>query len=180
VGSGGSTDIEIAQPAHGFTLLDCIRWNGFGFVKALANDINTTALGVVVSVIDPDNFTYSIVGRYEYAHGYTPDEWYYLSDTVPGGITDIEPDISQPIIYFEDANHYSVFPYRPSEPSDVDYPVFAGAGTVGLVPDPITEEGKVLSDSGEWITVQAGYAELDGGFANAVYLPTQLVDGGYA
>jgi hypothetical protein len=180
VDGGGNTDVTITQPGHGFTVLQAIRWDGNEFVLALADAKETTALGIVVQAVDADTFIYSITGRYQYPHGLQEDEWYYLSDTVPGAVTGIEPDISQPLIYAEDENYFSVYPYRPSYPTDLDVPVFEGAGSTGLVPDPITEEGKVLSDSGEWITVQAGYAELDGGFANAVYLSTQIVDGGFA
>lgn len=31
--------------------------------------------------------------------------------------------------------------------------VFTGAGSIGLVPDPITESGRVLSDSGDWVEI---------------------------
>jgi len=36
--------------------------------------------------------------------------------------------------------------------SEANFTVFSGAGTKGLVPDPTSATGKVLSDSGAWIT----------------------------
>lgn len=36
------------------------------------------------------------------------------------------------------------------------FPVFSGAGTSGIVPDPGTEQGYVLSDSGTWIPAGTG------------------------
>ena len=166
------------QDAHNFQFGDCIYWDGNTYSKAVAANKETLALGVVIQIVDVNKFIFSMAGQYEYPHGLEENEWWYLSDTLPGGITNIEPDISQPIIYTKGPDHFFIYPYRPSLPTEAF--VFQGAGTQGIVPDPITEDGKVLSDSGEWITVQAGYAELDGGFANAVYLPTQLIDGGTA
>ena len=110
----GSTDVPVNQPAHGFTTGDCIRWDGVAFVLAVADSITTLALGVVVEVVDVDNFVYSITGSYEATHGLTEDTWYYLSDTVPGALTEIEPAISQPIVVTTDATHFSVYAYRPA------------------------------------------------------------------
>ena len=42
-------------------------------------------------------------------------------------------------------------PFDPAE--------FGGAGTTGYVPDPITEQGHVLSDSGEWVEQAGGGVE---------------------
>lgn len=37
-----------------------------------------------------------------------------------------------------------------------DLPVFAGAGAPGIVPDPVTETGLVLSDNGTWVPQSGG------------------------
>jgi hypothetical protein len=112
-GGGGSTESDINQVAHGFAPLDAVRFNGFSWVKAQANDISTTALGLVVAVADNDNFTFAMSGRYAIG-ALTSDEWYYLSDTVAGGLTPTEPGISQPIVYAEDSTNILIYPYRPS------------------------------------------------------------------
>jgi hypothetical protein len=137
---------------------------------------------VVVEILDANTFIYAITGRYNRAHGLQQDEWFYLSEDTPGALTQVEPDISQPLVYAENANYFTVYAYRPTYPNDDQFPIFAGAGTTGLVPDPITEEGYVLSDSGEWVPggVGGGGGMVDGGFANSVYTPPQLIDGGSA
>ena len=55
--------------------------------------------------------------------------------------------------------------------------VFTGAGSTGYAPDPVTETGKFLSDDGLWKDVDLN---IDGGFANAIFLPSQIFDGGGA
>jgi hypothetical protein len=112
--AGGATTIDINQAGHGFAVLDCVQFEGT-WVKALADDDSTLALGVVVEVIDTDNFTYAMSGRFEVANGLVSDSWYYLSDTVAGELTPTEPKISQPIVYVESNSHISVYPYRPFE-----------------------------------------------------------------
>jgi hypothetical protein len=76
---------------------------------------------------------------------------------------------------------------------------FAGAGTTGYVPNPITEQGFVLSDSGAWVEMTGGgvggdvnYEEggastvyslgqfIDGGNASTTYFPSQIIDCGDA
>jgi hypothetical protein len=113
-GGSGATEATIAQTAHGFAVLDCIRYNGTSWVKALANSEDTTALGVVVGVPDVDTFTYAITGRYEITSGLTNDNWYFLSDVTPGGLVDTAPAIEQPIVYIEGASWVSIYAYRPS------------------------------------------------------------------
>ena len=105
----------ITQAAHGLALLDCVQSIAGVWSKALANDVTTTACGVVVDVVDSNNFEVAQAGRVNApAHGLTVDEYYFLSDTVAGGLSSVEPGISQPIIYVEDANYIWVLPYRPS------------------------------------------------------------------
>ena len=114
---GGGTEATITQASHGLSVLDCVRYNGSSWVKAQADATTTTALGVVVEVVDVNNFVYSIAGRYTITHGLTVDEWYYLSAATAGGLTATAPTIEQPIVYTEDSTHFSVYAYRPS--SDV-------------------------------------------------------------
>ena len=58
--------------------------------------------------------------------------------------------------------------------------LFEGAGSTGYVPDPITENGLVLSDSGAWVSGGGGDRNVDGGRADSIYLPEQNLDGGTA
>ena len=115
--ASAATESTITQASHGLSVLDCVRYNGTSWVKAQADATTTTALGVVVEVVDVNNFVYSIAGRYTITHGLTVDEWYYLSAATAGGLTATAPAIEQPIVYTEDSTHFSVYAYRPS--SDV-------------------------------------------------------------
>jgi hypothetical protein len=60
--------------------------------------------------------------------------------------------------------------------------VFQGAGTTGLVPDPLAEQGYVLSDSGAWVPQTGGGDQfnIDGGVAASVYNPPENIIGGGA
>jgi hypothetical protein len=113
-GSESSVDVTINQSSHGLAVLDCVRYNGTNWVKAQADSADTTALGVVTSVADINNFTYAITGRYTITHGLTTDEWYYLDSAVAGGLTVTAPTIEQPIVYVDDSTHLSIYAYRPS------------------------------------------------------------------
>ena len=50
----------------------------------------------------------------------------------------------------------------PANPN-VNADAFAGAGTVGTVPDPGTEQGFVLSDSGDWVAQTGGVSQIVAG-----------------
>jgi hypothetical protein len=110
---GGATESKINQVAHGFAVMDAVRFTGVAWVKAQANDINTTALGLVVEVTDVDNFVFAMSGRYQIG-SLTADQWYYLDDAVAGGLVATEPGISQPMVYAEDGSWILIYPYRPS------------------------------------------------------------------
>lgn len=105
----------ITQVGHGLSLLDCVTSTAGVWAKAIANDVTTTAAGIVVDVIDADTFEIAQGGRVNaVAHGLTVDEYYFLSDTTAGALSATEPGISQPIIYVESADYVWVLPYRPS------------------------------------------------------------------
>ena len=79
--------IPINQTAHGFAVGDVIRYNGSSYIKAQANTLTPTALGIISSVTDLNNFTVTTDGLITSLSGLTPNTTYYLSDTVPGLIT---------------------------------------------------------------------------------------------
>ncbi len=112
----GKTQDEVNQVGHGFAVGDAIRWQVTEWVKAIADSPDTLALGVVVEVIDADNFVYAISGVYELPGlGLVPGAWYYLSDTTAGELTQTLPPIEQPLLYCRDADNYTIYPYRPSD-----------------------------------------------------------------
>lgn len=113
---GGATQFEIEQVAHGFAVGEGIYHNGTTWVKAQADDADTLAYYVVIEVLDVDNFVAADFGRIEaVAHGYTVGDFYFLSDSVAGQATNVEPSsFSNPLFYVEDANTLQVKCLRPS------------------------------------------------------------------
>lgn len=95
-GSSGDTTLPVTQEDHPFEVLDVIRPDGPNWVKALAPN----GLGVVVEVIDSDNFKVAFNGVYEIDEvvSLVPNTFYYVSDTVAGALTTTEPRNSQPIL----------------------------------------------------------------------------------
>jgi len=93
----------IEQIAHGFVVSDVVRYNSGAWVKAQADTAaNSEALGVVTEVPDPDFFTITYQGRANVFTGLTPDNVYFLSPTVAGGIQTADPafpNISKPILF---------------------------------------------------------------------------------
>jgi len=156
-GGGGDSGSEVivVQPSAGFDVGDAVTQNGTTIALANANNENTLALGIVSRIIDANSFAYIMSGEVTApAHGLTVDQYYYLSDVVPGALTPTEPTISQPLVYANTADTFIVYPYRPSVGGLP--PVFSGAGTTGYVPDPGVELGYVLSDSGDWVAGGTG------------------------
>jgi hypothetical protein len=156
-GGGGSTQSNIVQTAHGFSVMEVVRWDDVGatWVLAQADDELTLGQGVVVQVLDVDTFTLAMAGRFEIpTHGLTVGSWHYLSSGVAGALTDTEPTLSQPLVFAETADLVAVYPYRPiaafnNQDSDVQFQntygiTFQDAGAIYLSP---TDGGRVFMDS---------------------------------
>jgi len=121
IGGGGGTTHRVTLTNHGFVVGDVLRYNSdldpAGYIKALADDPNTLGQFVVIQRLDADNFVISSGGYFvdpDYTGNYTPNNWYYLSDTTPGLITLTEAQISNPILYAISANEAFVFIHRPN------------------------------------------------------------------
>lgn len=109
----------VSQTAHGFT----IPTEGFipvylddadGLWKAAqADSDNTMAMANVVAVADANNFTVQLLGSLTaLAHGLTVGNYYYLSDTVAGGLTTAEPTRSQPVAFISSASEIELLQLR--------------------------------------------------------------------
>ena len=93
---------EINQTGHGFVVGDWIRHNGTIYTKAQADSAaNSRVVGVVISVIDADNFIVQSVGYVDTLSGLTAGTIYYLSPSSAGAMTTTEPtaedQISKPV-----------------------------------------------------------------------------------
>ena len=138
--SSGKTEWEVTQAAHGFSVLDVVYVSTGTWAKAKADNTETLGLGVVTEVIDTNTFKASLSGFYEAsAHGLTVDEFYYLSDSIAGGLTSTEPDNSQPVLYVVDANNVLILPYRPSSTPVSGYSdITTATGVAGSTTVPLT------------------------------------------
>jgi hypothetical protein len=103
------TQQTVTQSAHGFTVGQWIRWTGAAFVLSQADtEPHAEVFGMVSAVIGPDSFVLQTTGFVSGLSGLTPGGAYYLSSTVAGGMTTVEPlalnTVSKPIFFARDAN----------------------------------------------------------------------------
>lgn len=107
-GGGGSTTLDV-NASHNFNVGDVIRYES-GYTKAQANDSYHLGMLIVSFVHDSNNFTAISAGytdtlenvKDDEGNDLDPNTWYYLSETVAGGITKTEPQVSQAVLYTMD------------------------------------------------------------------------------
>ena len=102
-----ATTKDINQSSHGFSVGDVLRWEGASggvdYAKAKADtDANAEVIGIVVAVIDNNNFTLLTNGYISGLSSLTAGTVYYLSASTAGALTSTEPTtsgyISKPIL----------------------------------------------------------------------------------
>ena len=105
----------VFQLTHGFALGQAIQMNGGTWALAQANGSSTLGVGIVSNVLDVDNFEVAFIGLVSGLAGLTAGEYYFVSDTVAGGLTITEPTTySNPIGLAISTTELIVLPYRPS------------------------------------------------------------------
>lgn len=108
-GTGGTGDtvvpftLAINQTTHGYAVGDWLRHNGSSYVKAQADTAtNARVIGVVISIVDANNFVLQTGGYVEGLSGLSAGSQYYLSPSSSGAITTTEPtaedQISVPVL----------------------------------------------------------------------------------
>ena len=93
-GGAASFQFSFHQVAHGLSVGNVIRINTSGhYVVAQANNTAnaTSVVGVVINVIDADNFTYQFGGVVDNFVGLTVGDPYFLDPATPGGYTSTVP-----------------------------------------------------------------------------------------
>ena len=130
--------VERTQVGHGFMAGDAIYFDqgipGVGqYLKARSNIETTAGVFIVIDVLDADRFTLAQAGfvifrqpfTIENAAGiitpganFTPGQYYFVSDLIPGLLTEKEPvGISNPLFQADSPSTGYVLPYRPAESS---------------------------------------------------------------
>lgn len=94
---------EISQTGHGFAVGDVVRLDGSNYVKAIAtNPVNAEVVGIVSEVTSNDVFVLTLGGYVDGLSGLVAGTPYFLSDTISGGLTSIEPTgsgmVSKPLL----------------------------------------------------------------------------------
>jgi hypothetical protein len=101
LGSGPvATSESFTLTTHGFVVGDVLRKSSGSWAKAQANSIANAAstVGVVIVVIDVNNFTIAFNGHATGLSGLTDGAVYWLSPTSAGAITATQPSTSGQII----------------------------------------------------------------------------------
>lgn len=105
-GSGSNSTAlsdSIMQINHNFSIGEAVRFDGAEWVLSQANsDTDAEVYGLVSNVIDLDNFTITTSGYVVGLSGLTPGSTYFLSASIPGGLTSVEPlgvgQVSKPLL----------------------------------------------------------------------------------
>ena len=91
------------QPGHTFNIGDVIYLTADGnFHASLANYVSSNTIGTVTSIDQPNvgDFTYRPAGRYVTnlpSLPGNPGDTLYVSNTTPGGLTNVEPNFAIPV-----------------------------------------------------------------------------------
>jgi len=104
----------IQQTTHGFIVNDILRLSGGAYVKALADTIpNAQSVGIVVAVIDVNNFVIQFSGYATGLSGLTIDTLHFLDASTPGAFTTTEPEVSKPVIFADSTTSGWILPQIP-------------------------------------------------------------------
>lgn len=95
-------DFAVNQAAHGFSNNDMVYWTGSAYALAKADNIATSSVVGMVTVINVDNFRLTVSG-FSGLTGLTPNTAYFLSDTVAGAYS-TTPGIIRVNLLYADAN----------------------------------------------------------------------------
>jgi len=161
------------QLAHGFSVGEVIYLSGDNtFALAQADNIATSYVaGIVIDVIDVDNFRYCTHGTINVGvPAQTGGTVMYLSETTPGALTataPTSPDIVRPVMVVVDSGNQAIVMLSLVDSS-------GGSGTVTSVdlvmPSAFTVSGNPITTSGTLTVAGAGltsqYVRGDGSLAN--------------
>lgn len=98
----GGTSSNIVQNVHSFTIGNVLRFNGTAYVLSSSIDASVSdVVGIVTAIVDANTFELTTSGFIVGLSGFVPSRSYFLSDTTPGALTDVEPSaigtISKPL-----------------------------------------------------------------------------------
>jgi hypothetical protein len=106
LGVSRAIGLVITQTAHGFTVGNVLRMQNSAttYLKAMADtSANAEVVGLVSGVVDANTFILSTFGYVTGLSGLTKGAVYFLSDSIPGLLTTVEPTpnavkVSKPLL----------------------------------------------------------------------------------
>lgn len=120
--------VNITQAAHGLVVGNVVRFDGVNYVLAQADTrANADLVGIVSAVLDINTFTLQLEGPVIGLAGLTAGAVHYLSPTVAGALTNVEPStlgqISKPVLIASSATDGYIFNWRslPATPGTANY-----------------------------------------------------------
>ena len=116
-----NNSFEVIQAAHGYPIGDSfipVYHDGLQWQSAQADVTATLATHVITEVLAVDRFTVTSNGKKTYTGHGLADGFWYTSATTTGSITQVSPNISNPVLFVEDANTFHVVQFRASTSSD--------------------------------------------------------------
>jgi hypothetical protein len=107
----------VNQVGHGIAAFQAIYHNGTSWELAQADSVLTLSDPPTLCLdSNTDYFLYSMAGIVKMSNSFTPGSYYYLSDTLAGSVTDVEPNtFSNPVLKCLSSDAFSILPYRPTE-----------------------------------------------------------------
>lgn len=154
---------NINEPSHGFLQGDAVYLDSADDMWKLAQADNENTLGVgLVLFIDDNNFKVVFSGMIDGFTGMSPGEYYFVSDSTPGGLTAIEPsppNYSNPIFHATDVTEGFVLPWRPSIDDDAPPSVAIEQGKHTLWEPAGSMIGKITGGA-DFSTAEIGTAEV--------------------
>jgi len=110
---------EITQSSHGFISGDVVAYSGGTYQKAIASVVyDYDVFGIVTNIVNVNTFIITYSGHIESigSWGLGSDNTYYLSDTVAGSLTAVEPitigSVSKPMIVTTSSSEGLIVQYR--------------------------------------------------------------------
>lgn len=165
-GSGSTVSEAVTQASHGFVVGNVIYQASTGWSKAKSDSVETTGWGIVSAVADTSNFTVTTLGLVTLttgqwdvitggSGGLTADTAYFVSSATAGGLTAVEPAISNPMGVAISTTSLRVFPWRPSVLDDITAPIFFGYRSTTLAVAEATQTvysltNAILDSHGGW------------------------------
>lgn len=111
--SSNSTSVRITQASHGLTNGDAVYFDGVTWKKALANSTSTLGIGLV-SYLTVNSFDVVFSGLMTNLSGLSSGNYHFVSESISGGLTTSEPNISNPLLFATSATSGIIIPWRPS------------------------------------------------------------------